>query len=41
MDDVYIANYKMAGQAFWCPVAYVEQSLFDLMGERRSNLPAN
>jgi L-alanine-DL-glutamate epimerase-like enolase superfamily enzyme len=23
----------MAGQAFWCPVAYVEQSLFDLMGK--------
>jgi L-alanine-DL-glutamate epimerase-like enolase superfamily enzyme len=33
VDDVYIANYKMAGQAFWCPVAYVEQSLFDLMGK--------
>jgi L-alanine-DL-glutamate epimerase-like enolase superfamily enzyme len=23
----------MAGQAFWCPVAYVEQSLFDLLGK--------
>ena len=33
VDDVYIANYKIAGQAFWCPVAYVEQSLFDLMGK--------
>ena len=35
VDDVYVvdSNYKMAGQAFWCPVAYVEQSLFDLMGE--------
>jgi len=33
VDDVYVANYKMAGQAFWCPVAYVEQSLFDLMGK--------
>jgi L-alanine-DL-glutamate epimerase-like enolase superfamily enzyme len=33
VDDVYIANYKTAGQAFWCPVAYVEQSLFDLMGK--------
>ena len=34
VDEVYVAdtNYKMAGQAFWCPVAYVEQSLFDLMG---------
>ena len=31
-DEVYIRNYKMAGQAFWCPVAYVEQSLFDLLG---------
>ena len=36
VDVVYIANsnYKLAGQAFWCPVAYVEQSLFDLMGKR-------
>jgi L-alanine-DL-glutamate epimerase-like enolase superfamily enzyme len=35
VDEVYVAdtNYKMAGQAFWCPVAYVEQSLFDLMGK--------
>jgi L-alanine-DL-glutamate epimerase-like enolase superfamily enzyme len=33
VDDVYIANYKIAGQAFWCPVAYVDQSLFDLMGK--------
>lgn len=33
VDDVYVANYKMAGQAFWCPVAYVEQSLFDLLGK--------
>jgi L-alanine-DL-glutamate epimerase-like enolase superfamily enzyme len=33
VDDVYIAHYKIAGQAFWCPVAYVEQSLFDLMGK--------
>jgi L-alanine-DL-glutamate epimerase-like enolase superfamily enzyme len=32
IDSVYIANYKMAGQAFWAPVAYVEQSLFDLLG---------
>src|SRR5450759_5545908 len=23
VDDVYIANYKLSGQAFWCPVAYV------------------
>jgi len=33
VDAVYIAHYKIAGQAFWCPVAYVEQSLFDLMGK--------
>jgi L-alanine-DL-glutamate epimerase-like enolase superfamily enzyme len=34
VDEVYIANYKLSGQAFWCPVAYVEQSLFDLMGKQ-------
>jgi L-alanine-DL-glutamate epimerase-like enolase superfamily enzyme len=33
VDEVYIANYKLAGQALWCPVAYVEQSLFDLLGK--------
>jgi L-alanine-DL-glutamate epimerase-like enolase superfamily enzyme len=33
VDEVYVANYKMAGQAFWCPVAYVEQSLWDLVGK--------
>jgi len=33
VDEVYIANYKLSGQAFWCPVAYVEQSLLDLMGK--------
>jgi len=35
VDEVYVvdSNYKLAGQAFWCPVAYVEQSLFDLMGK--------
>jgi L-alanine-DL-glutamate epimerase-like enolase superfamily enzyme len=33
VDAVYIANYKLSGQAFWCPVAYVEQCLFDLMGK--------
>jgi L-alanine-DL-glutamate epimerase-like enolase superfamily enzyme len=35
VDEVYVANsnYKLAGQAFWCSVAYVEQSLFDLMGK--------
>jgi len=35
VDGVYAtgSNYKLAGQEFWCPVAYVEQSLFDLMGK--------
>ncbi|MDE3149062.1 MAG: mandelate racemase/muconate lactonizing enzyme family protein [Acidobacteriota bacterium] len=35
VDGVYTAgsNYKLAGQEFWCPVAYVEQSLFDLLGK--------
>ncbi len=35
VDEVYAANsnYQLAGQAFWCPVAYIEQSLFDLMGK--------
>ena len=29
VDEVYVtnSNYKLAGQEFWCPVAYVEQSL--------------
>jgi L-alanine-DL-glutamate epimerase-like enolase superfamily enzyme len=39
VDEVYIANYKLSGQAFWCPVAYVEQSLFDLLG-RTAHKPA-
>ena len=35
LDEVYAtnSNYKLAGQEFWCPVAYVEQSLIDLMGK--------
>ena len=35
IDEVYAANsnYKLAGQEFWCPVAYIEQSLLDLMGK--------
>jgi L-alanine-DL-glutamate epimerase-like enolase superfamily enzyme len=35
IDEVYAtnSNYKLAGQEFWCPVAYVEQSLIDLMGK--------
>ena len=32
IDAVYRANYKLAGLAFWCPVAYVEQSVLDLLG---------
>lgn len=32
IDDVYRANYKLAGIPFWCPVAYIEQSLLDLLG---------
>jgi len=33
LDQVYVANYKMAGQAFWVPVASVELSLWDLLGK--------
>src|SRR6185503_17861685 len=35
VDEVYVtnSNYKLAGQEFWCPVAYIEQSLLDLMGK--------
>jgi len=33
VDSVYRANYKLAGLAFWCPVAYVEQSLLDMLGK--------
>jgi L-alanine-DL-glutamate epimerase-like enolase superfamily enzyme len=35
VDELYAddSNYKLAGQEFWCPVAYTEQSLFDLMGK--------
>ena len=32
VDEFYIKNYKLAGQALWAPAAYVEQSLFDLFG---------
>ncbi|MBE3133694.1 MAG: mandelate racemase/muconate lactonizing enzyme family protein [Acidobacteria bacterium] len=38
VDEVYRANYKLAGLAFWCPVAYIEQSLLDLLG-RMSGRP--
>ncbi|MBI5769985.1 MAG: mandelate racemase/muconate lactonizing enzyme family protein [Verrucomicrobia bacterium] len=33
VDAVYRANYKLAGIPFWCPVAYCEQSLLDLLGK--------
>ena len=33
IDGVYVENYKLAGLAFWCPVAYVEQSVLDLLGK--------
>lgn len=33
VDEVYRANYKIAGLPFWCPVAYIEQSLLDLLGK--------
>lgn len=33
VDKAYTANYKLAGQALNCPIAYVEQSLFDLLGK--------
>ncbi|HYO80449.1 MAG TPA: mandelate racemase/muconate lactonizing enzyme family protein [Bryobacteraceae bacterium] len=32
VDGVYIKHYKLAGQAFWLPVASVEQSIWDLLG---------
>lgn len=33
IDEVYVKNYKIAGQPFWTPVAYIEQSLWDLLGK--------
>lgn len=33
VDSVYRENYKFAGIPFWGPVAYVEQSLLDLLGK--------
>ena len=32
VDSVYRANYKLAGLALWCPIAYCEQSALDLLG---------
>lgn len=33
VDLVYRENYKLASIPFWCCVAYVEQSLLDLLGK--------
>lgn len=33
VDEVYRSNYKLAGIPFWAPVAYVEQSLLDMLGK--------
>jgi L-alanine-DL-glutamate epimerase-like enolase superfamily enzyme len=33
IDVVYRENYKLAGIPFWCPVAYIEQSVLDLLGK--------
>jgi L-alanine-DL-glutamate epimerase-like enolase superfamily enzyme len=38
IDQFYIKNYKLAGQALWAPAAYAEQALFDLFG-RTVNKP--
>ncbi len=38
IDLVYRENYKLAGIPFWCPVAYVEQSILDLLG-KVANVP--
>jgi L-alanine-DL-glutamate epimerase-like enolase superfamily enzyme len=40
IDEVYVRNYKLAGQPFWLPVGSVEQSLFDLLG-RVANKPVS
>jgi L-alanine-DL-glutamate epimerase-like enolase superfamily enzyme len=32
VDKVYYANYKEVGIPFWCPVAYVEESILDMLG---------
>jgi L-alanine-DL-glutamate epimerase-like enolase superfamily enzyme len=32
IDEVYTAHYKLAGIPFWCPVAYIEQSILDMLG---------
>ncbi|MCX6596315.1 MAG: mandelate racemase/muconate lactonizing enzyme family protein [Acidobacteria bacterium] len=32
MDDLYIAHYKISGQAFWSPAAAVEHAVLDMLG---------
>jgi len=39
IDEVYYSNYKLVGIPFWCPVAYVEQSILDMLG-RMAGKPA-
>jgi L-alanine-DL-glutamate epimerase-like enolase superfamily enzyme len=38
IDKVYYANYKEVGLPFWCCVAYVEESILDMLG-RMTNKP--
>lgn len=38
VDEYYVKNYKLAGQALWAPAAYVEQAIFDMFG-RTVNKP--
>lgn len=33
IDGAYLSDYKMASIPFWCPVAYIEQSLLDMLGK--------
>lgn len=33
IDEYYVQNYKLAGQALWAPAAYVEQAMFDMFGK--------
>jgi len=35
VDEVYIKNYKWAGQPLWSPVAAVEQAVWDLLGRMK------
>lgn len=32
IDKVYYSNYKEVGLSFWCPVAYIEESILDMLG---------